>query len=86
MNYTRTINIDGPAGNAMNLCATAKTMARDLGENGSKIVKEMMDTGEYDLLVQTFLFYFGDYVNLVNSHGKVLNDQYINETMKAKND
>ena len=80
MNYTRTINIDGPAGNAMNLCATAKHMARDTGENGSKIIKEMMETGEYDLLVQTFLFYFGDYVNLVNSHGDVLNDQYINES------
>jgi hypothetical protein len=78
MNYTRTINIDGPAGNAMNLCATAKRMARDNGENGSKIVKEMMDTGEYDMLVQTFLFYFGDYVNLVNSHGENLNERYIN--------
>ena len=78
MNYIRTINMDGPAGNAMNLMATAKRMARDHGENGSKIVKEMMDTGEYDMLVQTFLFYFGDYVNLVNSHGDVLNDQYIN--------
>ena len=78
MNYIRTINMDGPAGNAMNLMATAKRTARDHGENGSKIVKEMMDTGEYDMLVQTFLFYFGDYVNLVNSHGDVLNDQYIN--------
>ena len=77
MNYTRTINLDGPAGNAMNLCATAKRMARDNGENGSKIVKEMMDTGEYDMLVQTFLFYFGDYVNLVNSHGENLNERYI---------
>ena len=55
MNYTRTINIDGPAGKAMNLCATAKRMARDNGENGSKIVKEMMDTGEYYMLVQNFL-------------------------------
>ncbi len=78
MNYIRTINMDGPAGNAVNLMATAKRMAKDHGENGSKIVKEMMDTGEYDMLVQTFLFYFGDYVNLVNSHGDVLNDQYIN--------
>ena len=77
-NYIRTINMDGPAGNAVNLIATAKRMAKDHGENGSKIVKEMMDTGEYDMLVQTFLFYFGDYVNLVNSHGDVLNDQYIN--------
>ena len=77
MNYTRTINIDGPAGNAMNLCATAKTMAKDLGENGSKIVKEMMDTGEYDILVQTLLFYFGDYLRLVNSSGKDITDNYI---------
>jgi len=80
MNYTRTINIEGPAGNAMNLCATAKHMARDHGENGSKIIKEMMQSGDYDTLVQTFLFYFGDRVNLVNSHGDVLNDQYINES------
>ena len=80
MNYIRTINMDGPAGNAVNLMATAKSMAKDHGENGSKIVKEMMDTGDYDMLVQTFLFYFGDYVNLVNSHGDVLNDQYINES------
>ena len=77
MNYIRTINMDGPAGNAVNLMATAKRMAKDHGENGSKIVKEMMDTGEYDMLVQTFLFYFGDYVNLVNSHGENLNERYI---------
>ena len=76
--YTRTINLDGPAGNAFNLLTTAKRMAKDHGENGSKIVKEMMDTGEYDMLVQTFLFYFGDYVNLVNSHGENLNERYIN--------
>ena len=78
MNYTRTINIDGPAGNAINLCATAKRMARDFGEDGKKIVNEMKESGDYDMLIQTFLFYFGDYVNLVNSHGDVLNDQYIN--------
>ena len=76
--YTRTINLDGPAGNAFNLLATAKQMARDFGEDGKKIVNEMKESGDYDMLIQTFLFYFGDYVNLVNSHGDVLNDQYIN--------
>ena len=76
--YTRTINLDGPAGNAFNLMATAKQMARDFGEDGKKIVNEMKESGDYDMLIQTFLFYFGDYVNLVNSHGDVLNDQYIN--------
>ena len=76
--YTRTINLDGPAGNAFNLLTTAKQMARDFGEDGKKIVNEMKESGDYDMLIQTFLFYFGDYVNLVNSHGDVLNDQYIN--------
>ena len=36
--YTRTINIDGPAGNAYNLMATAQHMARDFGEDGKKII------------------------------------------------
>lgn len=78
MNYIRTINMDGPAGNAMNLMATAKQMAKEHGENGKKIVKEMMDTGEYDILVQTFLFYFGDYVRLVNRSGNDITDNYVN--------
>ena len=75
--YTRTINLDGPAGNAFNLLATAKQMARDFGEDGKKIVNEMKESGDYDLLVQTFLFYFGDYVNLVNSNGDNVNERYI---------
>ena len=78
MNYIRKINMDGPAGNAMNLMATAKQMAKEHGENGKKIVKEMMDTGEYDTLVQTFLFYFGDYVRLVNRSGNDITDNYVN--------
>ena len=77
MNYIRTINMDGPAGNAMNLMATAKRMAKDHGENGSKIVKEMMDTGDYDTLVQTLLFHFGDYIRLTNSHGDDITYDYI---------
>ena len=75
--YTRTINLDGPAGNAFNLLATAKQMARDFGEDGKKIVSEMKESGDYDMLIQTFLFYVGDYVNLVNSHGENLNERYI---------
>mgnify|MGYP003649397600 CR=1 FL=1 len=78
MNYTRTIYIEGPAGNAMNLIATAKGMAKDIGENGNKIVKEMMETEEYDSLVETFLFYFGDYVDLVDRSGDSVKERYIN--------
>ena len=47
--YTRTINLDGPAGNAYNLLATAKHMARDFGEDGKKIVNEMKESGDYDI-------------------------------------
>ena len=77
--YTRTINLDGPAGNAFNLMATAKHMARDHGENGRKIVNEMKDSGDYDTLVQTLLFYFGDYIKLINSQGKDITSNYIHE-------
>lgn len=77
--YKRTINMDGPAGNAVNLMATAKHMARDHGENGRKIVNEMKDSGDYDTLVQTLLFYFGDYIKLINSQGKDITSNYIHE-------
>ena len=79
MNYSITINIDGPAGNALNLMAIAKNMAKDIGENGKKITNEMKESGDYDTLVQTFLFYFGDYVDLVDSHGESVKERYINE-------
>jgi hypothetical protein len=79
MNYSRTINIEGPAGNAFNLMATAKNMAKDIGENGKKITNEMKESGDYDTLVQTFLFYFGDYVDLVDNYGDSVKERYINE-------
>ena len=79
MNYSRRINIEGPAGNAFNLMATAKNMAKDIGENGKKITNEMKESGDYDTLVQTFLFYFGDYVDLVDNYGDSVKERYINE-------
>ena len=79
MNYSRTINIEGPAGNAFYLMATAKSMAKDIGENGKKITNEMKESGDYDTLVQTFLFYFGDYVDLVDNYGDSIKERYINE-------
>ena len=77
MNYSRTINIEGPAGNAFNLMATAKSMAKDIGENGKKITNEMKESGDYDTLVQTFLFYFGDYVDLVDNYGDSVKERYV---------
>ena len=80
-NFIRKINMDGPAGNAINLMATAKHMAKSHGENGSKIVREMRETDDYDMLVQTLLFYFGDYIRLVNSHNEDITSNYIGETV-----
>ena len=77
MNYSRTINIEGPPGNAFNLMATAKNMAKDIGENGKKITNEMKESGDYDTLVQTFLFYFGDYVDLVDNYGDSVKERYV---------
>ena len=65
MNYSRTINIEGPAGNAFNLMATAKNMAKDIGENGKKITNEMKESG--------------DYVDLVDNYGDSVKERYINE-------
>ena len=77
MNYFREINIEGSAGNAFNLMATAKRMAKDIGENGNKIINEMKESGDYDTLVQTFLFYFGDYVDLVDNYGDSVKERYV---------
>ena len=77
MNYFREINIEGPAGYAFNLMATAKRMAKDIGENGNKIINEMKESGDYDTLVQTFLFYFGDYVDLVDNYGDSVKERYV---------
>ena len=73
MNYKKEINIDGPAGNAMNLIVTAKRMGKDLGYTSRsirKLTNQMTESNDYDRLVQIFLFYFGDYVDLVNSEGE----------------
>ena len=57
--------------------ATAKRMAKDIGENGNKIINEMKESGDYDTLVQTFLFYFGDYVDLVDNYGDSVKERYV---------
>ena len=85
MNYTREIYIDGPAGNAVNLIATAKTFAKDLGYTSRAIrglVNQMLESNDYDRLVQIFLFYFGDYVTLIDREGESKNDFYINNTFE----
>ena len=57
------IELKGPDGNAFALMAYAKRLAEQLGMNYHVIIDEMKQ-GDYEHLVKTFDFHFGDYVVL----------------------
>ena len=57
------IDLTGPDGNAFALMAYAKRLATQLGMNHHVIIDEMKQ-GDYEHLVKTFDFHFGDYVIL----------------------
>ena len=57
------IDLTGPNGNAFALMAYAKKLATQLGMNYHVIIDEMKQ-GDYEHLVKTFDFHFGDYVIL----------------------
>ena len=57
------IDLTGPDGNAFALMAYAKRLAEQLGMDFHVIIDEMKQ-GDYEHLVKTFDFHFGDYVIL----------------------
>ena len=57
------IDLTGPDGNAFVLMATATNLARQLGLDSDKIVKDMK-SGDYENLVNVFDSYFGSFVIL----------------------
>ena len=57
------IDLTGPDGNAFALMGYAKDLARQLGLDGTTIIKEMM-AGDYEHLIQIFENNFGEYVIL----------------------
>ena len=57
------IDLTGPDGNAFALMSYAKRLAEQLGMNYHVIIDEMKQ-GDYEHLVKTFDFHFGDYVIL----------------------
>ena len=57
------IDLTGPDGNAFALMAYAKRLAEQLGMNYHVIIDEKKQ-GDYEHLVKTFDFHFGDYVVL----------------------
>jgi hypothetical protein len=59
----RTINIDGPDGNAFALLGMAKIWSKQLGLD-HKIICDKMTSGDYEHLCEVFEDHFGDYVEL----------------------
>ena len=57
------IDLSGPDGNAFELMDYDKRLAEQLGMNYHVIIDEMKQ-GDYEHLVKTFDFHFGDYVVL----------------------
>ena len=57
------LDLTGPDGNAFVLMATATNLARQLGLDSDKIVKDMK-SGDYENLVNVFDSYFGSFVIL----------------------
>ena len=57
------IDLTGPEGNAFYLLGTAKKLAKQLGLDSNKIIKEMK-SGDYEHLIEVFDSYFGEFVIL----------------------
>lgn len=57
------LDLTGPDGNAYVLLSVASRTARQLGLDADQIRKEMT-AGNYENLVRTFDYYFGDYIIL----------------------
>ena len=73
-NYTdRTIDIDGPAGNAHCLMGIARLWAKQMGLDSDKVIEEM-SSGNYINLIKVFDKYFSGVVTLVTT-----NKEYMKE-------
>ncbi|OUU18439.1 MAG: hypothetical protein CBC05_01940 [Crocinitomicaceae bacterium TMED45] len=59
------IDLHGPQGNAYALMAVAKDIAKQLDMN-YHVIHDEMRQGDYKHLLDTFLFHFGEYVELEN--------------------
>lgn len=60
------IDLSGPEGNAYVLLGYASRWGRQMGWSSDKIktVQDMMKGGDYEVLVQVFDNFFGDYVTI----------------------
>jgi hypothetical protein len=58
------IDLSGPGGNAFSLLGNARTLAKQLNLDYSKIQAEMT-ASDYENLINVFDSYFGEYVDLI---------------------
>jgi len=68
-----TIDLTGQGGNAMVLVAHAKRLAQQLGLDPDEVVSEMM-SGDYDNVIATFEYHFGDHVILQTDDDSLLSE------------
>lgn len=57
------IDLTGPDGNAFALMGKARSLAKQLDLDSTKIIQEMT-SGDYENLIETFDNYFGEFVIL----------------------
>lgn len=57
------IDLTGPDGNAFSLMGKARSLAKQLDLDSTKIIQEMT-SGDYENLIKTFDNYFGEFVIL----------------------
>ena len=70
------IDLDGPQGNAFALMATATELGKSMGWTALDVAtvnKQMMED-DYTHLVKTFLYHFGDLVDITTSDTKLFDD------------
>jgi len=68
-----TIDLTGHEGNAMVLAGHAKRLAPKLGLDPDEIVSEMM-SGDYENVIATFEYHFGEHVILQTDDDQLLSD------------
>ena len=60
------IDLTGPQGNAFYLLGTANNLCKqlDLDDNTKQKISDEMTSGDYEHLIKTFDYYFGDFIDL----------------------
>ena len=58
-----TIDLTGPQGNAFYLLGLASKLCKQIGLDDTMVLNDMK-SGDYEHLIKTFDYYFGDFIDL----------------------